>query len=265
MIIRIAVIVDHRDQSELLVRSQLQTQGIVLDAACETTGPVGVEFQSSGRRIQETRRRCRAQSALRLQLGQECRRHTRHASGTARACGRAALDAVLLHDQERRDDRIGIDLVRIVRHKQPLTTTPDIGCLHHHLPGQFALNAEVPFVHCRQVHMRIEHGDWRRVGPELLRRREQRRRLHGGRRHLCREPARNRIVDGRRQHAARRDRIERGRACRRIERRGAALDETGNASGRRRHLERRDGIEGDSIADANHALARFAKDVLEKT
>src|ERR1043165_8048059 len=115
----------------------------------------------------------------------------------------------------------------------------------------------------RQVHVRIEHSDWRRVRPELLRRRKQTRRLYGRRRQLRRETTRYCVVNRGRQHTTTRNRRER-RSRRRVRTR-TTLHQAGNAPCGGGDLERRDRIERDAIADPNHALAVLAEYRFEKT
>src|SRR5215217_606579 len=82
VIVRIAAVVEIGDRRELLVRSELQSERVVFNAARKTAGAVDVQLADCGSRVEKTRGRGGAQSTLRLQLRKQWRSYT---ANTARA------------------------------------------------------------------------------------------------------------------------------------------------------------------------------------
>src|SRR2546427_4015498 len=65
------------------------------------------------------------------------------ATGTIRSATRCDI---LLHDQERRHNRAGVDLVDVVTAQQPYSTFAYVTDLRNGVERQLTLNGEAPFV-----------------------------------------------------------------------------------------------------------------------
>ena len=156
MKVRVPTRIDVSNGGELLIRAQLQPKEILLDTAGKVACSVLRKVSSRCSRVDERR-----SDSAGLHNGDGA---SARAAGAIRS---AAEREVRLHDGERRQNRIGIDLIDVVCAQQAQPAFTDVTDFCDQSAGELALNRKIPLMHALELQILIEHRQARSVGLHL--------------------------------------------------------------------------------------------------
>src|SRR5262245_13562705 len=157
VIVRVSSRINIRDRCELLICPDLRCQRALFDTTCKVARGVLIEIGL----------RCRA---IHKRAIDDSGGNKGHSDTIGAACSswRTTIAKILLHDQERRQNRIGVDLIQIIRAQEPCSAAPDVAYLSDYPSGQLMFDRQVPLMDRREFEFLIEHRQIRSIAERLL-------------------------------------------------------------------------------------------------